>query len=196
MQISDAMRIAGHIDEQIAEQAIDEPQRRRLRPGAGRHGQRDLELIELIVPGLVDARRLARRADEQPREEIGKRWMALPIEDEALEQIRPPQNRRIGGRGAAQHDMIAATGAGMASVGHEFVGAEPDLTGVLVEAPAWSRRRPPARGGMNVDLDDARIRRDLDDVDAWIERRRIAFDMHLACPPPRRSASTAARSSR
>src|SRR5437764_8218324 len=31
---------------------------------------------------------------------------------------------------------------------------------------------------MDIDLDDARIRRDLDDVEAGIEWRRIAFHMH------------------
>ena len=60
--------------------------------------------------------------------------MVLPIEDQAFQQIGPAQERRIGGRGAADHDMIAAAGAGVAPVEQEFVGAEPDLTGVLVKA--------------------------------------------------------------
>ena len=36
----------------------------------------------------------------------------------------------------------------------------------------------PARRGMDVDLDHAWVRRDLDDVDARIDRWRIALDVH------------------
>ncbi len=50
------------------------------------------------------------------------------------------------GVAAAQHDMIAAAGAGVASIGHEFVGAEPDLTGVLVKTIGCFDERPPASG--------------------------------------------------
>jgi len=56
------------------------------------------------------------------------------IENQALQQIGPPQHRGIGGRRPAKDDMIAAAGTGMASIGHEFVGAKPDLTGILVKA--------------------------------------------------------------
>ena len=86
-----AMRVAGDIDKQIAIEAVDKPQGRRF-TGAGRAGKRDFEFIELIVPCLIDARRLARRTDEEPREEIGKRRMPLPIEHQALEQVGPPQH--------------------------------------------------------------------------------------------------------
>ena len=100
-----AMRIAGDVDEQIAEQAVDEPERRGS-PGAGDLRQRDFEFVELVVARLVDARRLAGRADEQAREQIGQRRVALPIENEALRADRagagtanPPASRR-----RARHD--------------------------------------------------------------------------------------------
>src|ERR1700730_4136365 len=58
------MRAACHIDEQVAEQAVDKPRRRRF-ARAGSVGKSDFELIKLIVPGLVDARRLARPAGQE-----------------------------------------------------------------------------------------------------------------------------------
>ena len=45
------MRVARFIDEQVAEQAVGKPRRRRVRR-AGRVGKRDFELVKLIVPGL------------------------------------------------------------------------------------------------------------------------------------------------
>ena len=91
--------------------------------------------------------------------------------------------------------MIAAARAGVAAVDHEFVGAEPRLPRVLIEGLGGLDRLAPGRGGMDVDLDDAGVGRHLDDVDARIERRRIALDttggLRLA-----RSTSTAASSSR
>src|ERR1700730_4356877 len=57
-----AMRIAGHIDKQVAVKAIDMPRRCRF-AGAWRAGERDFKFIERVVPCLIDTRRLARRAD-------------------------------------------------------------------------------------------------------------------------------------
>ena len=65
-------------------------------PGAGTCDERDLELVEQVLPRLVDARRLAGRPDEQAGEQIGQRRMPLPIEDQALEQIGPAQERAVG----------------------------------------------------------------------------------------------------
>ena len=60
--------------------------------------------------------------------------MTLPIEQQALEQIGPAQERAVGGIAAAEHDVIAAAGAGVAAVDHELVGAEARLMRVFVEA--------------------------------------------------------------
>ena len=178
MQISARCVLPVTSVEQIAEQAVDEPERRRRLAGLRQIGERDFELVELVVARLVEARRLAGRPDEQAREHIGQRGMALPIEDQAAEQIGPAQERRIFRLGAAEHDMIAAAGAGMASVDHEFVGAEPRLARVLIDRGGRRHRLAPGRGGMNIDLDDAGVGRHLDEVDARIIRRRIAFDVH------------------
>ncbi len=59
--------------------------------------------------------------------------MALHIENEALQQIRPAQEGRVGRRRAAERDVIAAAGAGVAPVDHEFVGAEPRLPRFFVK---------------------------------------------------------------
>ena len=73
--------------------------------------------------------------------------MALPVQHEALQQIRPAQERRVLRRAAADHDMVAAAGAGVAAVDQETVGAEPRLGGVLVEAGGDVDRLAPVRAG-------------------------------------------------
>ena len=60
--------------------------------------------------------------------------MALPVEHQALQQIGPAQERAVGGGCAAEHDVVAAAGAGVAAVDHELVGAEPRLPRFLVDA--------------------------------------------------------------
>ena len=76
-----AMGVAGDVDQKVAEQAVDQPGRRRLAvPGGGTLASAISELVEHIVARLVDARRLAGRADEQAGEQIGQRRMPLPIE--------------------------------------------------------------------------------------------------------------------
>ena len=52
--------------------------------------------------------------------------MVLPVQHQALEQVGPAQERAVGGRGAADDDVVAAAGAGVLAVDHELVGAEPD----------------------------------------------------------------------
>ena len=129
------------------------------------------------MTGFVDARRLAGRADEQAGEQVGQRRMALPVQHQAFQQIRAAQERAVGGVGAADHDMVAAAGAGVAAVDHELVGAEARLARLLVDRRGDVDAFLPAGGRMDVDLDDAGIGRDVDDVDALVMRRRIAFDM-------------------
>ena len=91
-----AVRVARDVDEQVAEQPIDQPGQRRLALSRRGHlPKRDLELIERVVPCFVDARRLRRRADEQPREQIAQRGMMLPVQHQRFEQIGAPQERRV-----------------------------------------------------------------------------------------------------
>ena len=74
--------------------------------------------------------------------------------------------------------MIAAAGSGMAAVDHELVGAEAGKMGLLVEAARDLDRLAPTLGRVDVYFDHAGIGRHLDDVDARIGRRRVAFDLH------------------
>jgi len=63
--------VAGDVDQQIAEQPVDQPRPRRFAFARCRdQRQRDVQLIQQIVARLVDARRLAGRADEQARKQI------------------------------------------------------------------------------------------------------------------------------
>src|SRR5256886_6963535 len=94
--------------------------------------------------------------------------MALPIEDHALEQVRPAQEGAVGCGRSSQHDVITAAGADVAAVEHELVGAEPAQPRFLVERMGDLAGLAPSGGGMDIYLDDARIRRDLDDVQAGI----------------------------
>ena len=97
------MRIAGDVDEQVAEQAVDEPRWSGAAVGRRHLGERDLKFVEPVVPSLVDPWRLARGSDEEAGEEIGQRRMSLPVEDQALEQVGAAQKRRVGRRAAAEH---------------------------------------------------------------------------------------------
>ena len=95
--------------------------------------ERDLQLVQRVVPRLVDARMLAGRADEQAREQVRQRRVVVPVAHEAAQQIGPPQERAVGGRRAADDDVVAAAGAGVTAVEHELLGAEPRLPRLLVE---------------------------------------------------------------
>ena len=53
--------------------------------------------------------------------------MALPVQDQAAQQVRPAQERAVERGRAADHDMVAAAGAGVLAVDHELVGAEAGL---------------------------------------------------------------------
>ena len=117
------MRIAGHVDEQIAEQPIDQPgralsaRRRQLAKG-------DLELIQRVIPRFVHARRLRRRADEQAGEQIRQRGVIVPIRQKAPQQVGTAQERRIRRSRAAQDKVIATACACVAPIEHEFLGGQ------------------------------------------------------------------------
>ena len=110
--------------------------------------ERELELVQRIVARLVDARRLRGGADEQPAEQIGQRRMVVPVRQQAAQQVRPAQERRIGRRGAAEHEVVAAAGAGVAAVEHELLGSQP-ATGARRRRGAWCGR--PARPSCRTD---------------------------------------------
>ena len=66
----------------------------------------------------------------------------------------------------------------MLAVDHELVGAEPRLPRLLIDRLGCRDAFAPVRRGMDVDLDDARVRRDANDVEARIAGGRIALDLH------------------
>ena len=105
--------------------------------------ERDLELVEGVVAGLVDARRLAGRADEPAGEQVRQRRVVLPVGDQAAQQVGAAQQRAVGGVGAAERHVVAAAGAGVGAVELELLGAEPGQPGLGVERLDDRRAAPP-----------------------------------------------------
>ena len=50
--------------------------------------------------------------------------MIQPVSDHALEQIGTAEQRAVAGRRAAQHDVIASSGARVPAIDHEFLRAQ------------------------------------------------------------------------
>ncbi len=140
--------------------------------------ERELELVQRVVPRFVDARRLARRADEHAREQIRERGMVLPIGDQAAQQVRPPQERTVGRARPAEHDVVAAACARMPAVEHELLGHEPRVMRVLVQTLGDREHLVPTAGRLHVDLDDAGVRRHLDHVQPRVARRLVTFEVN------------------
>ena len=138
-----AMGVAAHIHQQIAEETVHQPGGNGALARHGHLGHGDLKLVERVVARLVHARRLTRRADEEAGEEIGEGGMALPVNHQTAQQIGPAQERRMGGVGPAQHHMVAAACAGVATIDHEFIGAQPRIAGLFVELRGGVHRLAP-----------------------------------------------------
>ncbi len=141
-------------------------------------GEGDLELVERLVPALVDPRRLARRPDEAAGEDVGQRRVVLPVRDEAAEQVGAPQQRGVGGRGPAEGEVVATAGAGVGAVEVELLGRQARLPRVLVERLGQLDELGPGRGRLDVDLDDARVRRDRQGANAGVPGERVALEDH------------------
>ena len=75
-----AVGVPRQIDEQMSKHAIHQPWRRIPAPGDLR--ERDLELVQRIVPAFIDSRMLTGRAEKEPREEVRQRRMVLPVAEE------------------------------------------------------------------------------------------------------------------
>ena len=84
--------------------------------------------------------------------------MIVPVADQAAQQIGPAQNGAVAGRRSAQHDVIAARGACVPAVEHEFLGAQPRLAGLFVKRRRQVNEFRPVAGRLNIHLDDARDR--------------------------------------
>ena len=169
------MRIAGDVDQKIAQQPIDEPGRARVLE-RWKLPEGDLELVQRIVARLIDAWRLRGRSDEQTREQIGQRGMIVPIRNETAQQIGPSQEGRILETRTAQHEMVAAARPRMTTVEHEFLGAESGLARRFVQMRGSIDQLIPGGGRMNVHFDHTRIGRHAEIVQARIARRLVAFE--------------------
>ncbi|CAB4583968.1 unannotated protein [freshwater metagenome] len=173
-----AVRVARGIAEDVAEDAIDEPRRRRaslvillLQLAEGQ-----LKLKQRVIACLIDTRALAGGADEEAAEEVAEAGMVVPVAEQRFEQVGPAQEGRVFRSLTADDDVIAAAGAGVAAIDHEFLRAEPREPRLLVKGLGVVHEFVPLLHGMHVHLDHAGVRRDFDHLKARIIRRRRAFD--------------------
>jgi hypothetical protein len=127
-----AVGISGEVCEEVAEDAVDEPWGDVRVVGDLAEG--DFEFVEDVVAGFVDARVLTGGADEETAEEIGEGWVAEPEAEKRAEEVGAAEERGVGRGGSTHDDVVAAAGAGVAAVEHEFFGAETELAGVVVDA--------------------------------------------------------------
>ena len=104
--------------------------------------------------------------------------MVLPVQHQARQQVRPAQHRAVRGARRAQRHVVAAAGAGVAAVEHELLGPQPGLARVLVQRLGVVHQLAPRRRGMDVDLDDAGVRRHLQLAKARVGRRLVALQHH------------------
>ena len=176
-----AMGIAGNIHQQIPQQPVHQPGLDIFHAGpqpVGHLLECDLQFVQTLVARFVHPRRLAGRADKHARKQIGQSRMILPKGNQTHQHIGPPQHGRLFRRRAAQRDVIAAAGAGMAAVKHEFLGAEPGQARCFVNGRGVFHQFRPRTGRRDVDFDHARVGGDLKILQARIMRRWIAFDTH------------------
>ena len=175
-----AVGVARHVGQQVAQEPVHQPGGRRVPlPAQVRRGghvvERDVQLVEGVVPRLVHPRCLAGGADEQTREQIGQGRVPLPVEQQALQHVRPPQEGGIRRIGRPHHHMRPAAGARVAAVDHELVGPQAAGAGVLIDAGGDGHRLVPAGGGMDVHLDHAGVRGHLQHRHPVIVGRGVAL---------------------
>src|ERR1700744_6521518 len=100
--------------------------------------------------------------------------MVLPECHHAAQQIRAAQERAVLRDAGSDDDMIPAAGARVPPVQHELLGAEPRLASEFVKLGCVLDEFFPRRRWLYVDFDHTRIRRYLENRDAWIVWRGIA----------------------
>ena len=173
-----AVGIAGHVGEDVAEQPVDQPGRRLL---VRRDlGEGDLQLGDAVLPRLIDARMLAGRADEEAAEQVGEARVVVPEAQQRLQQVRPAQEGAVLRAGRAHDHVVAAAGADMAAVEHEFLGRQAELAGFLVQHLGPPDMLGPAGAGVDVHLDHAGVGGDGEALQPLVARRQVAFQHHLA----------------
>jgi ABC-type taurine transport system ATPase subunit len=84
----------------------------------------------------------------------------------------------------------------MPAVEHELLGAEPGQARLFVEDAGVGHQLVPVAGRVDVDLDDARVGRDHQALQAPVARRLVAFQDDGKFPASAAQDSMAASSSR
>ena len=189
-----AVRVARHVDQQVPERPIDEPRRhRRLRrPASARTRSRARTGCRAgprrrAAPGSSD-RGTVRRTGTTATGDCAS----------SSTRLRSRSGRRrnglSAGDAAAQHEVIAAAGPGVAAVEHELLGASSPPAALLRRASSSARRADPnSAAGCTLTSITPGIRRDQEVRQPRIVRRRIAFEQHAhaearapSLRPPRR----------
>src|SRR5262245_43668965 len=101
--------------------------------------------------------------------------MVVPVREQAAQQVWPAQKGRVRGRGTPEHEVIAATRSGMATIDHELLGNQAALMGSVVQMKRAIGKLFPRFRRMNIYLDDTWVRRHAEMIEAWIFRRFVAF---------------------
>ena len=135
---------------------------------------------------FIDPRRLTRRAEKLPGEQVRQRRVIVPVGDQAPQQVGTPEERAVCRRRAAQDDVIAAAGPGVASVEHELLGREAHLPRIFIERGGPVDELIPVAGRLHVHLDHSRIRGDEKMWQPGIVWRRIALEQHAQAEGARR----------
>ena len=102
--------------------------------------------------------------------------MIQPISDHASKEVGAAQKGAVPRRRRSEHEMISASGAGVAAIQHELLCAEADLARVFVQRGGVAHQLAPIVRGVDIYFDDSRIGRDFDLLDARIGGRRIPVD--------------------
>ena len=177
-----AVGVARHIDQNIAQGAVNNPGRHVLTiffaVGSDfAHG--DFKLVELVIARFIDTRRLAGGADKHAREQIAQRRVVVPVSNQADQHFRFAQKRAVCRRGTTQHKMVATPGTGVAAIGHELFCRQTRFVRNVIQKLGVRHQLAPVVSRVNVDFNHARVRRDGQHFQARIARWRIAFEHDL-----------------
>ena len=168
-----AVGVAGHVDQAVAQQAVNQPGRRNRGIGARRHDLIEcyFQLIKAVMAGLVNPGGLAGRADKGAGKQIRQRRVALPEQDQAFQQVGAAQKGAVVGGNATDDNMVAAAGAGVAAICHELVSAQTTLAGLFIHRVGGRDAILPRGRGVDVDLQG-----DAEHFDARVMGRAVALD--------------------
>ncbi len=110
----------------------------------------NFQLIDGIRACLIHARMLARRSDKHPGEQVGERRMVLPITNQASQQIGAAQECAVRRGGAADHNVIASSGARVLPIHHEFLSSQASLSRQCVDGLGRPHQFFPRRRGQRM----------------------------------------------